>query len=105
MANLHEIFDEISTDLSGFYMMAGYFPSQVLSFWPEPLEIASRYAVISPDLNIESNKQRELALALNWFFAEHKSKLTTELTKFTFEDKELPQDNELRFRLQLDISF
>ena len=103
--NVYDNFDEISTDLGGFYMMAGYFPSQVFDFWPEPLEIASRYAVVSPDLNIDSNKQRELALAFNWFFAEHKSKLTTEVTRFTFEDKELPQDNELRFRLQLDISF
>ncbi len=103
--NVYDNFDEISTDLGGFYIMAGYFPYQLINFWPEPLEIASRYAVINPDLSIDSNKQREFAVAFNWFFVEHKNKLTAELTRFTFEDKDLPQDNELRFRLQLDISF
>lgn len=103
--NIYDNFDEVSTDLGGFYLTAGYLAHQALDFWPEPLEIALRYAEIRPDLNIPSNKQREAAVAFNWFFSGHKSKLTTELTKFTFEDKELPQDNELRFRLQLDISF
>jgi len=76
-----------------------------LEFWPEPLEIAMRYAVVSPDLDISSNKQREAAVAFNWFFAGHKNKLTTELTRFTFQDKDLPQDNELRLRILLDICF
>src|SRR5690606_31324164 len=103
--NIYDNFDESGTDLGGFYIAAGYFPSQVLGFWPEPLEIATRYAVVRPDLQINRNKQREVALGFNWFFAEHKNKLTTEITRFTFEDKELSQDDELRFRLQLDISF
>lgn len=98
-------FDEIETELGGYYLTAGYLAHQSLDFWPEPLEIAFRYAVVSPDLNIDSNKQREAAVAFNWFFSGHKNKLTTELTRFTFEDSDLPQDNELRFRLQLDISF
>ncbi|PZX51927.1 porin [Algoriphagus chordae] len=103
--NIYDNFDEIETDLGGFYVSAGYLAHQALEFWPEPLEIALRYAVVNPDLNFSSNKQREAAVAFNWFFAGHKNKLTTELTRFTFQDKELPQDNELRFRLQLDISF
>lgn len=103
--NIYDNFDESGTDLGGFYISAGYFPSQILGFWPEPLEIATRYAVVRPDLQIDRNKQREVAIGFNWFFAEHKNKLTTEITRFTFEDKELSQDDELRFRLQLDISF
>tara|TARA_R110002020_G_scaffold215346_3_gene422526 strand:+ start:13875 stop:15149 length:1275 start_codon:yes stop_codon:yes gene_type:complete len=103
--NIYDNFDEIETNLGGYYVTAGYLAHQALEFWPEPLEIAMRYAVVNPDLDILSNKQRELALAFNWFFSGHKNKLTTELTRFTFQDKELPQDDELRFRLQLDISF
>ncbi|WP_425639562.1 porin [Algoriphagus yeomjeoni] len=103
--SIYDNFDEIETNLGGYYLTAGYLAHQALDFWPEPLEIAFRYAVVNPDLDISSNKQREAAVAFNWFFAGHKNKLTTELTRFTFEDKELPQDNELRFRLQLDISF
>ncbi|MBN3518635.1 porin [Algoriphagus lutimaris] len=97
--------DSGSTTLGGMYFTAGYFPNQVVDFWPKPLEVAIRYAVISPDMSISQNKQRETALAFNWFFVGHLNKLTTEITKFTFEDKELPQSDELRFRLQFDISF
>lgn len=97
--------DSGSTTLGGIYFTAGYFPNQLVDFWPKPLEVAMRYAVISPDLSISQNRQRELALAFNWFFVGHLNKLTTEITKFTFEDKELPQSDELRFRLQYDISF
>ena len=94
-----------STTLGGFYFTAGYFPYQVLNFWPKPLEIAVRIAEIRPDLSISQNRQKEMALGFNWFFAGHKNKLTTELTKFTFEDQSLPQSDELRFRLQYDVSF
>ncbi|WP_040303406.1 porin [Algoriphagus machipongonensis] len=97
--------DSGSTTLGGYYLTAGYFPYQVFDFWPRPLEIAMRYAEIRPDLSISLNKQKELALAFNWFFVGHKNKLTTEITKFTFEDTSLPQSDELRFRLQYDVSF
>ncbi len=94
-----------STTLGGFYLTAGYFPYQILNFWPKPLEVAVRIAELRPDLSISKNRQKELALAFNWFFVGHKNKLTTEITKFTFEDESLPQSDELRFRLQYDISF
>ncbi|MEP0710900.1 porin [Algoriphagus sp.] len=98
-------FDEVKTELGGFYFTAGYFAHQTLEFWPEPLEIAFRFAEVRPDLSISNNTQRETAVAFNWFFAGHKNKLTTEITRFKFQDQELAQDDELRFRLQLDISF
>ncbi|WP_296698163.1 porin [Algoriphagus sp.] len=97
--------DSGSTNLGGYYLTAGYFPYQIFNFWPKPLEIAMRYAEIRPDLTITKNKQKELALAFNWFFVGHLNKLTTEITKFTFEDQALPQSDELRFRLQYEISF
>src|SRR5690606_24692774 len=103
--NVYDNFDEVSTELGGYYLTAGYLAHQAIGFWPEPLEIAFRYAEVRPDLDILSNKQREAAVAFNWFFSGHKNKLTTELTRFTFQDHKLPQDDELRFRIQLDISF
>ncbi|PZX57737.1 phosphate-selective porin O/P [Algoriphagus ratkowskyi] len=103
--NILDNFDEEETLLGGFYITAGYLAHQTLNFWPEPLEIAVRYAEVRPDLSISNNIQRETAIAFNWFFADHKNKLTTELTRFKFQDQELAQDDEIRFRLQLDISF
>lgn len=93
------------TDLGGYYLQAGYFPHEILAFWPKKLEIASRFARYRPDLDIRDNNQTEFAIAFNWFFVGHKNKLTAELTRFTFEDVTLPQNNETRFRVQYDISF
>jgi len=103
-----QIYDNISnqtTMLGGYYLQLGYFPNQIISFWPKPLEIATRVAQYRPDMEIENNSQNELALALNWFFAGHKNKITAEITRFTFKDSSLPQKDETRFRVQYDISF
>ncbi len=94
-----------TTQLGGYYLQLGYFPNQIISFWPKPLEIATRYARYRPDMEIENNSQNELALALNWFFAGHKNKISAEITRFTFKDTSLPQKDETRFRVQYDISF
>lgn len=94
-----------TTLLAGYYIQAGYFPHQILNFWPQKLEIASRYARYRPDLSLPDNEQMEFALAFNWFFAGHRNKLTSEVTWFTFNDKNLPQKNETRIRVQYDISF
>ena len=95
----------ITTDLGGYYIQAGYFVHQALEFWPEKLEIATRFAQYRPDLSIPENRQTELALAFNYFFAGHKNKLTTELTRFLFQDNTLTQSDETRIRVQYDISF
>jgi hypothetical protein len=103
--NIYDNFDKTSTELGGFYVTTGYFFGQILDFWPEPLEMAARYAVIKPDLSAQNNEQIEAGVALNYFFAAHKNKLTTEVTRFMFQDQTLARENELRFRLQWDISF
>lgn len=102
---IYDNFDEVETTLGGYYIMAGYFPSQVIGFWPKPLELAIRYAVVDPDLQLNGLKQREAGLAFNWFFSKHQNKLTTEFTRYTFQDNSLPQEDEVRFRIQYDISF
>ncbi|WP_439488407.1 OprO/OprP family phosphate-selective porin [Algoriphagus sp.] len=102
---IYDTFDEVETNLGGYYIMAGYFPGQIIDFWPKPLEVAARYAVVDPDLEVIGLKQREAGVVFNWFFSEHKNKLTAELTRYTFQDKNLPQQDELRFRIQYDVSF
>lgn len=93
------------TMLGGYYFQLGYFPSELISFWPEPLEIAVRFARYMPDMDIVENNQNEFTCALNWFFAGHKNKLTAEITRFVFNDETLPQNSSTRYRVQYDISF
>ncbi len=103
-----EINDNVNqetTTLGGYYLQAGYFLHQVLNFWPKKMEIASRYAQYRPDINIPGNNQSEFAVALNYFFNGHKNKLSAEVTRFVFDDQELPQSDETRFRIQYDVSF
>ncbi|MDN3204797.1 porin [Algoriphagus sediminis] len=102
------IIDNLSTGtttLGGYYIQAGLFPFTISNFFPKKLEIASRFARYRPDLNIEENNQTEVAFAVNWFFNGHKNKLTAEITRFTFQDLELPQSDETRLRIQYDVSF
>ncbi len=103
-----DIIDNINsgtTQLGGYYLQAGFFPYSIADFFPKKLEVASRFARYRPDLNIEENNQTEVAFAINWFFNGHKNKLTAEITRFTFQDLELPQSDETRFRIQYDVSF
>jgi hypothetical protein len=93
------------TMLGGYYLQMGYFPHQIFSFWPKPLEIAGRFSQYHPDVKIDANNQNEFAVALNWFFAGHKNKLTAEITQFVFNNRILPQESQTRFRVQYDISF
>jgi hypothetical protein len=101
----NDITGELTT-LRGIYLQAGYFFHNVLHFVPEHLELAGRFAGYRPDINQPGNRQQEYSLATNYFFKEHKNKLTAEATYFNFEDKTLEnQASGWRFRLQWDISF
>jgi phosphate-selective porin OprO and OprP len=94
-----------SASLRGSYWQAGYFFHYLWKRIPRPLEMAFRYAAYRPDLKVPQNLQQEYTLAANWFFKEHQNKLTAELSWFTFEDQLLRQADDLRFRLQWEISF
>lgn len=91
--------------LSGHYFQAGYFFSNLWSFVPEPLEIAGIYTKYRPDVDIDNNYERELGMVFNWFFKEHRNKLSMECTNFTFQGADGQNPSEWRFRLQWDISF
>ncbi|WBL24899.1 porin [Zunongwangia sp. HGR-M22] len=92
-----------ATNLSGYYLQAGYLAHQSFSWWPKPLEIAARYASYTPNTRVKSNLD-ELTLALNWFFKGHRNKLTMEISEFDLETEDMGIKDELRFRIQWDIS-
>ncbi|MFD2826729.1 porin [Leeuwenhoekiella polynyae] len=103
-----EIIDKLNanatTTLSGYYVQAGYFANQAFSWWPKPLEVAVRYASFKPDRS-QDTELDESSLAFNWFFKGHRNKLTAEISSFDYETPTEELKNELRFRVQWDISF
>lgn len=103
------IIDKVNNDqrtrLSGYYLQAGLLGHQQLSWWPKPLEVAARYSRYTPDNRLHDNFLHEESLAFNWYFVGHKNKLTFEVSNFDYENRENNVDNQLRFRLQWDVSF
>lgn len=91
--------------LTGFYLQAGYFFSNILDFVPKPLEVAGIYAHYTPNTDFGYSKEQEMGMAFNWFFKEHRNKLTMEVTHFDYESPERMEQKEWRFRIQWDISF
>ena len=91
------------TNLNGFYFQAGYLAHQSLSWWPEPLEIAARYANFTPN-TLQDYYLDEVTLAFNWFFKGHRNKLTMEISEFDLETADVGIKDEFRFRIQWDIS-
>lgn len=94
-----------NTKLKGYYLQAGYFFHELIPGWPKKLEIAVRHASYKPSDGINKNTQNETSLIGNWFFSGHKNKLSSELSYFDYQDKNLALAAGLRFRLQWDISF
>lgn len=97
---------ENNTDrtLTGYYIQAGYFFSNILEFVPKPLEVAGVYASYKPNIDFNNSVEREYGMAFNWFFKEHRNKLTMEVTHFSYENPENFNQKEWRFRIQWDIS-
>ncbi|MGS2765009.1 OprO/OprP family phosphate-selective porin [Sinomicrobium sp. M5D2P9] len=93
------------TTMEGFYLQAGYLVNSTFEWWPRELEIAGRYARFTPDVDWKNDFQEEVTLAFNWFFKEHKNKLTLEISHFDHEVENHRIDDKLRFRVQWDISF
>lgn len=103
-----QIIDKLNNDatdnLHGYYLQAGYFLHGTVPWWPEPLEVAARFAGYMPNREADQTKKREASAAANWFFNGHKNKLTAEVSYFKYDKTgNIPAD-ELRFRLQWDIS-
>ncbi|WP_186758283.1 OprO/OprP family phosphate-selective porin [Echinicola salinicaeni] len=93
--------------LVGYYGQAGYVLNHQKGQQENPLfELAGRYAYYQPDKAIPRNTTEEYALALNVFFADHRSKLTTDVTYFDFDRASVNRRaSSWRFRIQYDFSF
>jgi len=96
-------------DLWGVYAQTGYFFNEIFDWYPEPLELAFRYAWLqepNETARNEDNERAEYTVAANWFFAGHNNKITLDYSYLTLDDSVLRRDpSDHRFRLQWDISF
>lgn len=96
-------------DLTGGYLQAGYFFSNVFPSFPAPLELAIRYAVVNEPNAVDrrfENTRREYTLGANWFFSGHNNKLTLDYSHLAVDDGLLGlDDGENRLRFQWDVSF
>jgi hypothetical protein len=97
------------SDLFGLYAQTGYFFNELFHWYPEPLEVAFRYAFVEEpnetDRSVD-NRRQEFTVGANWFFYGHNNKVTFDYSHLTLQDNVLDEyvsDN--RFRLQWDISF
>lgn len=103
-----EIVDKLNNDhtdvLHGYYVQLGYFFHQAFDWWPAPLELAVRNAGYRPNREADDTRKRELSGAANWFFKGHKNKLTFECSHFNYDKTGGIPADQLRFRLQWDIS-
>ncbi len=99
----------IKSELTGFYAQAGYFFHGIMPAWPEPLELAFRYAYVEEPNEVERlvyNERAEYTFGANWFFNGHRNKLTADFSHLTLDDGlELVSESENRVRLQWDVSF
>lgn len=93
------------TDYRGYYIQAGYMGHKAFDWWPEPLEIAARYATYYEVDNTLDEQHYETAVAANWFFNGHNNKLTADVTRLDMDQTGLGSVDEYRFRFQWDLSF
>ena len=97
-------------DLYGLYTQWGYFFNEIWSDFPEPLELAVRYAWLrepnASNLAAEDDRQ-EFTLGANWFFNGHNNKLTLDYSYLTLNEDDFFGGDATgsRVRLQWDISF
>lgn len=102
--NIDDRINRQSTDLNGFYFDTGYFFSEMIDGFPEPLELAVRYAQVDPDDSVAEPETTEVAVGGNWFFYGHRNKLTLDVTRNTGEDA-LELEHSWGIRVQWDVSF
>ena len=90
--------------LTGGYMQAGMFFSEIWPSVPEPLEFAMRFGNVDLDRSIAGDREREYTIAANWFFHGHRNKLTADVSHIN--RRMAPEnDTNIRFRIQWDWSF
>jgi hypothetical protein len=93
------------TDLAGGYAQVGYFFHGAWDWFPKPLELATRLALVDDDLDVAGNNRWEANLNANWFFHEHRNKLTATLSYLALEDPDGATRSSWRIQLQWDVTF
>jgi len=88
---------------SGGYIQAGWFPATRFKAWPAQLELAARFALVHPDVEVASSDNEEFSMGANWFFNGHRNKLTADIAILDITDMS-GNAEDVRFRLQWDIS-
>lgn len=94
----------VETDYDGTFVQAAFFPSVVLAGTPEPLEVGARWAKVAGGPETFDRDMREITGVVNWYFADHKNKLTLDISRVSVEGDGGEADR-WRSRLQWDISF
>jgi len=101
--------DGSSHELTGGYVQAGYFFSNIFPNFPAPLELAARYSFVDEPNAVNrvlENERREFTIGANWFFNGHNNKVTMDFSRLTLDDTFFAQDeSDNRLRLQWDVSF
>ncbi|WP_394220929.1 porin [Alteromonas gracilis] len=97
--------ENTETTLRGYYAQAGYFLSESISWWPEPLEVAVRYATYYPNTSEKDDNFYEKTLAFNYFFNGHDNKITAEISKVHLEQFGIEVADSIIYSLQWDVSF
>ena len=96
-------------ELYGLYAQTGYFFNEIFDWFPEPLEVAARYAWVrepNETERTEDNDRQEYTVGTNWFFAGHNNKITVDYSYLTLDDDVLDRDPSAnRVRMQWDVSF
>jgi phosphate-selective porin OprO and OprP len=87
-----------TVDSNGFYSQAGYF---VL---PKKLEIAARYSMVDPNIDVSDDLQKEYTLGLNYYFREHRSEIQADVGHYVTDTEEQDKE-ENRIRIQYQIIF
>ncbi|MDA2929590.1 OprO/OprP family phosphate-selective porin [Acidobacteria bacterium AH-259-O06] len=94
-----------TTKLVGSYAQAGYFFHYLIPSVPKQLELGFRYAFVDPNVSLPNDRRQEYTGVLNWFFKEHRNKLTFDVSGLTLAQAGGSDLADLRVRLQWDVSF
>ncbi len=95
-----DVRDGEKTNSNGFNIQAGAF------IIPKHLEVALRFAMVDPDVDVDDDTEQEIAGGINYFIQKHNLKLQADYARLTEEqpdDKPTLIDN--RFRLQFQVIF
>lgn len=96
--------EDTETSYHGSYVQAGFFPSELLSGVPAPLEVAFRWAGVHGGPPAVDSDIRELGAVANWYLAGHKNKVTVDLSHVRAEEGGSSARG-WRLRAQWDVSF